>query len=144
MQKNLKAKVAALFAEEMKMAFPDFVQVKMKSMYIWPGEVLWRKDADDCSYFIVLSPETKGRDEVTVELGWSRLKRFPELMQRPALVTAEAIANAERKDEGTVRLGRLAADQWDWMPVNDELVPAVVAFFMEKLRQDGIPFLRRM
>lgn len=144
MQKHLRAKAVALLSEQMTKAFPDFIQVKMKSVYIWPGEVLWRKDAEDCSYFVVLSPEAKGRDEVTVELAWSRLKRFPELMQRPALVTADAIANAEEKDEGTVRLGMLAREHWGWVPVNDESISDVVAFFMAKLRKDGIPFLSRI
>ncbi|MES3022378.1 MAG: hypothetical protein V4857_12435 [Pseudomonadota bacterium] len=145
MDKKLRLRFTTAFAGEMKKAFPEYVAVKLKSIYVWPGESLWRKDTEDCSYFIVLSPHPKGeKDEMTVELGWSRRKRFPELMQRPSIVTKEGVSTAAERDEGSVRIGNLCANAFDWTQVKDATIQDIVSFFILKLEQEGLPFLCRI
>jgi hypothetical protein len=145
MEKKLRIKLATAFRVEMEKNFPEFASIKMKSMYIFPGEFIWKRDTDACSYFIILSPDPRGqRDEANIELGWSRHKRFPELPQRPSLVTAKSISNAGDKDEGTVRIGSLSGGQYDWTPVRDETIFDVVAFFVCELQRNGMAFFNRI
>src|ERR1700752_1679746 len=105
MDKKLRLKFTNAFSKHMASLLPEFAIVKIKSMYVWPAESVWRKDTDEASYFVVLTPEPKGQsDKMTIELGWSRLKRFPELTRRPWLPTSDDI-ESHKLEEGTIRLG---------------------------------------
>jgi hypothetical protein len=145
MEKKLRLKFTAAFAQRMTVALPEFTPTEVKSAYVWPGESLWRRNDAECSCFIVLSPEPKGqRDEMNVELAWSRFKRFPELTQRPSLVTHNMISDAASKSEGSVRIGRLCGEEFDWIPVRAETISDVAEFLVTKLSQHGVPFLDRI
>ncbi|MES2040378.1 MAG: hypothetical protein V4495_21370 [Pseudomonadota bacterium] len=145
MEKKLRLKMIAAFSAEMEKAFPEFLPVKIKSMYIWPGESVWERTTESSSSFIVLSPDPKGqRDEMTIELGWSRFKRFPELMQRPSITTTESISTANNLNEGSVRIGSLCEDGVDWVHINEETISETASIFILKLRQHGMPFLNHL
>lgn len=142
MDKTLRTKLVLAFDKALTRQFSAFAQVKIKSMYIWPGETVWRREGAACSYFLILSPEAKGQSNaVTVELGWSRLKRFPELSQRPSLSTPAQLQAAASRDEGTVRIGSLCDGSFDLLQVDEPGLQAVVDLLMEKLKVVGMPFL---
>ncbi|MFP5391845.1 MAG: hypothetical protein ACLGI6_09910 [Gammaproteobacteria bacterium] len=142
MDRKIRIKAVNMFGLEMGKFFPEFRPVKIKSMYLGPGTSVWQKDSTDCSYFVMFCPEPKGQqDLVTVELGWSRLKRFPELMQIPSIAFPKDVPSAHKREEGIVRIGTLCDAEFGWVPVKDETIASVVEFLIEKLQRIGIPFL---
>lgn len=145
MERKLRLNLVSKFESGLRELLPDFSSEKIQSIYIWPGETVWRSDAENCSYFIVLSSQPKGyRDEINIELGWSRFKRFPELMQRPSIVASENIDDEAARQEGTVRLGSLCEPLFDWLPVCSENIQEVVDFLLLNLKEEGVPFLTRI
>lgn len=141
MDKKLRLKLAVEFGTEMEKNFPEYMPFKSKSVYIFPSESIWRKDTDTCNYFIILSPFPKGdRDEVTVELAWSTLKRFPELVMRPCFFNADGKGMERVAGEGSVRIRSLCEGTPEFMPVQLPTVSDVVALFMDQLKQNGMPF----
>ena len=142
MDKKLRLKIVKELDTKITQAAPEFVQTKIKSMYVWPAETVWQKSTEICCYFLILTPELKrGEDKVTLELAWSRLKRFPELMQRPWLVTKEDLLTAHELQEGSVRIHALCDREFDWLPVSTDSVAEAIDFVMTKLMEKGFPFL---
>jgi hypothetical protein len=143
MDRKLRKRAFDLFARHMKESLPTFKPFRAKSLYVWPGEVVW-EDAEtmgDTTLFIILSPEPKGRDQFTVELGWSRLRRFPELIQRPSLAFQSEFERCYERDEATVRLSSLT-DHHSWIDLYDDNVNVAVATQVRNLLDHGIPFLQ--
>lgn len=143
MERKLKKRLFDLFAENMQKALPTFRPFKAKSSYVWPGELIWQdgETIADTSLFIIVSPESKGRDQFTVELGWSKLRRFPELAQRPSLVSQVDFEHCHDHREATLRLSSLT-DHISWIDVNYDEVEVAVANQLRNLLDHGIPFLK--
>jgi len=80
MRKEYGKTLRELFATKMKLQFPQFEDVKVKSMYLWPGDraYCWRA-SDRLHCWIVLSPGKKDSDKFMVLIGWSKQGRYPEL-----------------------------------------------------------------
>lgn len=84
MRKEYGQALKTVFEKAMVQHLPDFVPTKDRSGYVFPGERTFRKRIEGVvDLWVVLSPNQK-LDEFSVELGWSRLARFPELAIRPA------------------------------------------------------------
>ena len=168
MKKEFANALRDLFTEEMAKKFPEFKPVKMKSQYIWPGErVFCWVVADSVGCYIVLVPSQKGYDEFTVEIGWSKLDRFPEISARGIHVPQPDHSEFAR-DEFLCRLSSLwgSADfWWQFYDVNkvmsdpvqhiliqtkklttaeaEETVLPHVVSAIGKLKEHGIPYLKR-
>jgi hypothetical protein len=73
------------FDREMKARLPAFKLLKAKSMYLFPGERVYCRSPKESIYcVIILVPSRKDTDEFTIEIGWSKQGRFPELGMRPS------------------------------------------------------------
>ncbi|BBB62345.1 hypothetical protein UNDKW_4072 [Undibacterium sp. KW1] len=73
--------------------------------------------------------------------GWSSSDK---LMQRPSIVTAGIISNANNLDEGFVWIGSLCEDGVDGVHIDEETISETTSAFILKLRQNGMPFLDRV
>lgn len=126
--------------------FPAFEPYKEKSMYIWPGELVFRSTEliAPKTAFVIFSPEPKGREQFTVELAWSTDEQFPKLPQRPSGVPAENERLLSRA-QAAVRLLTLAdPNAGSWLEVNKDAVDFTARQVIEELRQYGIPYLQRI
>lgn len=104
MRKEYGQALRSLFERAMAQHCPDYEPVKVTSNYMWPGERAFRKRIDGVAdLWIVLSPNQKF-EQFSVELGWSRFQRFPELSMRPSPI---APSDAFDQDEYFCRLGEI-------------------------------------
>jgi hypothetical protein len=115
-----------------------------KSMYVFPGERTFRKDVSpQLTLWCIFAPNQKF-ESFTVEVGWSRLSRFPQLTMRPCL---ERPAEAHGKEEYTVRLGTLIDGSDLWWEVepfkpprnNDELLRMMQPIPADKAKARVLP-----
>ena len=94
MRKELSKAVRTEFTAAIARRLPQFVPVTIKSRYAWPGSRIFRWVSDPSLHFFVeLFFDPKGDDSFGVEVGWSRLGRFPEIPARPG--GREDLAKAE-------------------------------------------------
>ena len=86
MRKELSKAVRTEFTAAMARRLPQFTPVTIKSRYAWPGSRIFRWVSDPSLHFFVeLFFDPKGDDSFGVEVGWSRLGRYPELPARPGI-----------------------------------------------------------
>jgi hypothetical protein len=96
MRKELARAVRAEFTAALARRLPQFAPVTIKSRYAWPGSRVFRWTRDDSLHFFVeLFSDPKGDDSFSVEVGWSRLGRYPEMSIRPGFITGEELAETE-------------------------------------------------
>jgi len=120
MRKEYGQALRALFEKAMSQQLPAFTPTKVGSDYLFPGERAFRKRIEGVAdLWIVLSPNQK-MDEFSVELGWSRLARFPELVMRPSL---QRPYEAFNETEYMCRLGELAFGKDHWWVVEKFRAP---------------------
>ncbi len=91
-----------IFFAELQKIDPDFKKITVKSPVKYDGEAVFAKTTDAAALFICLIPHPKGREEFTVEIGWSSKHRFPELTMRPSIFGTDIYVAG--KDEGMIRL----------------------------------------
>jgi hypothetical protein len=118
-----------------------------------------------------LCPDRKGREAFTVEIGWSKLGRFPELSMRPSFDTPSLRRNEFELDEYVCRLGMLVSGgdyRWELEGLeNPDSLEAYMVYLqrkvnpvspqqairvvrphvkdaMEKLLLHGIPYLEEL
>ena len=94
MRKELSKAVRTEFTAAMARRLPQFVPITIKSRYAWPGSRIFRWVSDPSLHFFVeLFFDPKGDDSFGVEVGWSRLGRYPEPPARPGF--REDVSKAE-------------------------------------------------
>ena len=115
MRKEYGKALRTLFAQEMLTRLPQFAETKVKSLYLFPGERAFCWSPRKPIYcWIILQPNLKGYESFTVEIGWSRLDRFPELGMRPSFHAPSDDRCEFAEPEYMCRLGndRLGNDYW--------------------------------
>ena len=144
MDKKLKKRIYDVLARLIHELLPSFVPFQEKTKYLWPGEKAWEdtSSTQNASLYIIFSPEYKGRDQFTIEIAWSRLRRFPELIRRPSLAISGRgeIEQCYVYQEASVRLPRLVEEE-SWVDVNNDNVDEAVARQFKTLLDYGVPFL---
>jgi hypothetical protein len=118
MRKEYGVAVRDLFAELLSSACPFFEWVKKPLILVgFPGERAYRWTVTESEHaWVVLVPDQK-REAFTIELGWSRKSRFPQLSMRPSLAHPRDVGS---EDEYLCRLGELARGT-DWWWIIDKL-----------------------
>ena len=127
-------------------AFPSLDLYKEKSVYVWPGELVFRSRqlTPSRTAFVIISPSQKGREQFTVELAWSMNDQFPSLAQRPSGVPHQNESLLSRP-QAAVRLFTLAnPTASDWIDVNKDSIGDAVERTVSELRQYGLPYLSRV
>jgi len=86
MSKKYKKYVRDSFEFKIGSLFPDFKKLQSKSEYVFPGNSVYTIPTNDTHImgFLMLVPDCKGRDQFTLEIGWSTKSRFPELNMTPS------------------------------------------------------------
>ncbi|MDM4769189.1 hypothetical protein [Solimonas sp. SE-A11] len=116
MRKEYGAALRELFAARMKAEFPAWREVPAPKTWFFPGERLYVRDDHPAAWqVIVLQPDMKDHDSFDIEIGWSRLKRVPELSMRPSLESPDS-AEALAREEYICRLSSL-------IPARDQPAP---------------------
>jgi hypothetical protein len=118
MRKEYGAALREAFTQLFASAFPFFEWVKKPSILSgFPGERAYRWAVTENQHaWVVLVPDQK-REAFTIELGWSRKGRFPQLTMRPSFARPK---DAAAEDEYLCRLGELCRGQ-DWWWTIEEL-----------------------
>lgn len=117
MRKEYGKALRDTFDREMKARLPAFNLLRSKSMYIFPGErVYYRIPRDPIYCLIILVPSRKDTDEFTIEIGWSKLGRFPESL-RPSLQLPTATRTEFEQTEYVCRLSYFWTRQDVWWRV---------------------------
>jgi hypothetical protein len=141
------------FSAELKRAAPDFKEEKLKSKYLVPGDrVFVRKASSAVWLFVILIPHHAGGRKFSIEVGWSRLARFPESSVRPSPKAPEE-AVSHLADEYVCRVGKLSGegDKW-WMlpgPFDDRdllktKIEEVVREAVNDIVRLGLPYLDQL
>jgi hypothetical protein len=105
MRKEYGAALRELFAARMKTELPAWRELPAPKTWFFPGERLYvREDHPAAWQVLLLQPDMKDHDAFNIEIGWSRLKRVPELSMRPSLEVPDS-AEALARDEYACRLG---------------------------------------
>lgn len=102
MKKQYRIAIEKLFFAELQKIDSDFNKILVKALIKHNGEAVFSKKVSAATLFICLIPHPKGREEFTVEIGWSSKHRFPELTMRPNVFGTEI--SKMGKDEGLIRL----------------------------------------
>jgi len=128
MGKAFNQAVRACFARSIAERLPRFEPWRGKSPTLFSGERVWRwVPLEPLHCFVLLVTSPKGYNEFTVELGWSRLARFPELSMRPS-PERPGRGEAEReREEYICRLPELAWGEDRWWRVGEERASPVEA-----------------
>jgi len=151
MRKECGKALRELFTAEMKTVLPQFLPVKVSSKYIFPGERAFRWiPVEPVHLWILLVPHHKGGEEFTVEIGWSKLGRFPELSMRPSLPGPSERRDEFALDEYVCRLGMLISGRDYWWEVEHFEFPdseeAWMAYLQSKVNplstQEAIQIVR--
>jgi hypothetical protein len=147
LDKNLKKRVIALFTAHMQAELPSFVPFTKKSEYFFSAEKVWEDTSivPGARLYIIFSPEFNGRDQFSIELGWSKLHRFPQVLRRPSLSFESEFRNCHQLDEATARLPKIISLHFEsWIDINAEKMEEVMAEQFRMLIEYGIPFLKKI
>ena len=146
-------KIRSIFAKSVHGIFlpriEGFVQMKDPSQYTWPGESVYVCRDDFLWLVIIVSPDPKGRDAFTVEVGWSKLTRFPELGMRPSGFASQSL-NEWRNDEFVCRLNSISVtlpEFWTLVSSLDngsDQIRAQLSDAAQKTEEHGIPYLTKI
>jgi len=122
------------FAREMRKRLPDFKPFKGKSDYLFPGERSFTSPADkDLNLWIVCTPDLRGHESFTVEVGWSTRDGFPELSMRPSCAPSTT-RDEFRQDEAMTRLAYLTGDP-EWWVIEETADPFSLEALMAQQRK---------
>ena len=155
------------FELQMRAHAPEFKLQKAAAPYYWPGErVFVRSPEAPTRQVLILSPHPTGSDSFTLEIGWSRLGRLPELTTRPSVLKSNE--PPFERPEFVTRLGYLDEPRWDFLSIgppttqvdplalaeafakkrepldNDEIrreIKKHLEFVFDEFRRVGMPFL---
>ena len=118
MRKEYGKALRTLFAAEMATRLPQFAANKAKSNYLFPGErAFYWNPQDTIRCWVILQPNLKGHESFTVEIGWSKLARFPELSMRPSFHSPDEGHAEFAQSEYVCRLGKDTVGEDHWWEV---------------------------
>jgi len=168
MRKEYGKALRSLFSSEMKRAVSDFEEVKVKSVYFWPGDRAYRRQATEQLHcWIVLSPSKKDYDEFTVLIGWSKRARYPELNMVPCAEHPTPSRDEFEQEEYFTRLPYLWGNEDKWWVVKEfrasetladleaglqpispsearEAVAPLVRDAITMIKEKGLPYLQEL
>jgi hypothetical protein len=115
MGKTFNESVRKQFASAIATVAPQFKPMRAPAEYAWAGERAFVWDAKRgirCWVSLVTSP--KGYNEFFVEIGWSTLGRYPELLSRPTLAGMESATDVLKYSEMMCRLSSVGDTPGSW------------------------------
>ena len=103
-----KAKLRAGIQSAVLTRLSGFSLYEGSSEYLWPNEVAIVRTVPDIALFVVFSPHEQDSSRYTLDVGWSRLKRFPQVSARPCLDKPKDDRSEFVNDEYFTRIGLIA------------------------------------
>ena len=164
MEKTLGKSLRLEFDKRIKFNFSDFELVPEPGAHFWPGERVYVSRKSEMFWSVlVMSPNPNGTDSFTLEIGWSRKGRLPQLAKRPSTCPPKNEIEAIQSDEYVTRLGYLCDVEWEfiWLQSKTMLmdeagnqraidsadseprrgIDPALDFVLAELSSKGIPFL---
>lgn len=137
MRKEYGKALREAFAKGMKVRIPLFTEVKVNSLYLYPGDQAYRWiPSEPLHCWIVLESDKKGYDWFNVLVGWSKLARYPELSMIPCMDYPTPGREEFAKAEYLTRLSSLWDDQRDtWWEVCKFNPPTSADDLMKSMEQ---------
>ena len=113
MRKEFAKVLRDQFTKKVAEQLADFEPYKEKTIYLFPGERAFYRVVNDALWlFIVCSPDSRGHEAFTIELGWSTQQRFPENGMRLNCTPSDS-GEEFSLPEAMLRLNSLgAAPEW--------------------------------
>lgn len=168
MRKEYSHPLRKQFSAMMAEAHPNFKEIKVKTIYFNPGDRAYEwKLSDGRTCYVILVFHSHGDNLFTIEIGWSKHGRFPELSMRPCIESPDekGVLNAEEYVCLLQSLTKVYGEERDFwrvgkgLPVTDEEffkslepIPEDVAELEAKnalkdvfplVSEYGIPFLEK-
>jgi len=144
MEKGLSKTIKNHWASLMEMDLPHYLPYKGKTIYLWNDEKAWWFRKDKIALFVIFTTHPKGGSEFTIELGWSKKMRFPELSMRPFLTTKEEIIHPQKYEEATFRITEFKEQQDElggFISISRDSFESVLDGQMKVLLEQGVPYL---
>jgi len=121
----------AFFEQALPQSAFGWQPTKVKSRYLFAGERAFNKAAAGELVFWCVLVGHERFDKFTLEIGWSRKGRFPELTMRPSL---KRPAEAHEMSEYMVRLGQVSEGADVWWTVEEFQPPRSVEDLQQSLQ----------
>ena len=140
-----KAKLKKSIKQYILSQLTEYEFFEDKSYYLWPNEVAIISRQDSIDLFIVFSPHSQDSSRFTVDIGWSRLKRFPEVDMRPCADAPDAQHSEFTKSEYFTRAGIVSGKPERWWNANrtgsfDQPIQSAA----ECIRETVNPYLQKL
>lgn len=144
---STEIRLRAITQEILCQRVPSFDVWAYPTPFLGKNEWAFSYDIDGQLYlFVVFSLHEKDKKEFTIEIGWSKLGRFPQLEMRPCFGDEPNKQHDEFDfDEYLIRLSALwqGNDYWWRLPrifVNHERIDEVVSSAIDSLETHAAPF----
>jgi hypothetical protein len=132
MRKEYGKALRALFQHAIQQKLPSFSPISVESLFVGERAFRWiPREPLHC--WVILVPD-RGQDAFTIDLAWSRRRRFPELDARPSLAAAGANVM-----EHAVRLGTLIDDTDRWWTIDSLELTGSLGDVLAELRRSVEP-----
>ncbi len=131
MRKEFRKKLKQQFGDAVRQHANGFSEMKIRSPF---GEIVYAKitKPEKTGLFIIVFPDMK-REAFTLELGWSRKGRFPELPFRPSGSPTQTRTEFAQPEFVCRLANLLGLDDYWWLvqpvidPLNDDYVELLKA-----------------
>ena len=139
---NSRSSLRKIIGASQEALFPGFGLFDGESSYLWPNEIAYHKKVQGFDLFLVLSPHEQDSSQFTVDVGWSRKGRFPELMMRPSFIDPDEDHSEFSQDEYFTRIGILenGIDKW-WKITSPEDAADTLKNVAAEVERVAIPYL---
>jgi hypothetical protein len=165
MGKHFAAAAKLRFKQRLALAAPEFQPTRVPVAFAWPGgesAYVWSAASAHCLISLVNSP--KAPAGFCVEVGWSTLRRFPEVASRPSVPANVAIPRGPLAGDVICNLSSISSAPALWQvpaipaasdieqylaslaPMSPHEAQALADRYVneafEYIEQEGLPFLR--
>ena len=136
-RQSLRSVIGSVLESEL----PDYQILDEKNDFIWPNEIPLHKNVGALDLFLVFSPHAQDSGRFTVDVGWSKLGRFPRIDMRPCITDPDDSHTEFQKEEYFTRLGILksGSDVW-WKIRPGGAALEAVSTAMAEIRKTAEPY----
>ena len=113
MSRQFNRQIALLIDKHVKLSMLDYQKTKPTKPYGWPGECSYYTDRNSAWLLLSLYFDKNGQDGFTIDVGWSTLKRYPELPMSP-LPYSISECKAKGREEAIIRVGYILSKKDEW------------------------------
>lgn len=133
MKKEYKKALKESMSSMLKNEDLGFLEYKEKSQYLIPGDIAFVKPiSSELLLLLILIPHRSGAEQFSIEIGWSKMGRFPHLGFRPSGHPKEDQSEFS-ENEFVCRLSELWGEPNKWWTIED--IPTSPKSIRESLKK---------